>query len=81
MPSMLMATLQGLVSSILLYAAFCAPVAAYALLRVGSGEMAWFTAVAFFLMSLYVTQVCVRLDGWGGVGGWGLRGWGVEGVE
>lgn len=69
MPSMLMATLQGLVSSVFVYAAFCGALAAYALLRYHSGEMAWFTCVAFFLMSLYVTQVggCVRQRGleWG----------------
>lgn len=63
MPSMLMATLQGAVSCLLLYAALAAPVAGYALARYGSGEMAWFTAVAFFLMSLYVTQVCITMLG------------------
>ena len=57
MPSMLMATLQGLVCCALLYVLLAAPVAGYALRRYGSGEMAWFTAVAFFLMSMYVTQV------------------------
>jgi hypothetical protein len=54
---MVMATLQGLVSSVFVYVAFCGPMAAYALLKHGSGEMAWFTCVAFLLMSLYVTQV------------------------
>lgn len=58
---MLMATLQGLVASALLYAAFCGPMAVYALLRYGSGEMAWFTCAAFFLAAMYVTQVrCSR---------------------
>ena len=57
MPSMLMAILQGLVSSAFAYAAACGFMVAYALLRHHSWEMAWFTAVAFLLMSLYVTQV------------------------
>lgn len=57
MPSMVMSTLQGLVSSAFVYAGFCAPLALYAVFKEGSGEMAWFTCVAFFLMSLYITQV------------------------
>ena len=57
MPSMLMATLSGAASCALLYLGLAAPVAGYALLRYGSGEMAWFTAAAFVLMSLYVTLV------------------------
>lgn len=57
MPSMLMAIIQGLVSSAAVYAAFCGIVVLYALLRYRSGEMAWFTAVAFFIMAMYVTQV------------------------
>ena len=48
MPSLLMAPLQGVVCCALLYVLLAAPVAGYALR---------FTAVAFFLMSMYVTQV------------------------
>jgi hypothetical protein len=63
MPSMLMATLQGLVSSILLYLLLCAPMGGYVVGRYGGGgDMAWFVVVAFFLASLFVTQVGRRRD-------------------
>lgn len=64
MPSMLMATAQGLACCALLYALLAAPVAGYALGRYGSGEMAWFSAAAFWLMAMWITQV--------GAGGWCL---------
>lgn len=54
---MVMATLQGFVSSLFVYAAFCVPLALYGLFKGRSGEMAWFTGVAFFLMAVYITQV------------------------
>lgn len=52
-----MATLQGLACCALLYALLAAPVAGYALGRYGSGEMAWFTAASFWLMSMWITQL------------------------
>jgi hypothetical protein len=55
---MVMATLQGVVSSVLLYLLLCAPMAGYVFGRYGGGEMVWFVAVAFFLACMFVTQVC-----------------------
>ncbi|KAI8462601.1 MAG: hypothetical protein J3K34DRAFT_447396, partial [Monoraphidium minutum] len=60
MPSMLLAILQGLASAALVYVAFTLPVAGYALLRYRSARMAWFTAVAFFIMAMYITQATVN---------------------
>jgi len=57
MPSMLMAIVQSLVSSLFAYSGASLLLIAYALLRYRSVEMAWFTAIAFLITALYITQV------------------------
>jgi hypothetical protein len=57
MPSMLMAIVQCLVSSVFAYLGACGFMVAYALARYRSWEMAIFTSVAFYIMSVYITQV------------------------
>jgi hypothetical protein len=54
---MLMAMVQGWCSCLLLFAMSAWLLVAYAVLRFQSWSMAWFSAVTFFLMCMYITQV------------------------
>ncbi len=57
MPSMLLAMVQGLVSCFIMYVLFAGALAVYAVARFQSGEMAWYTALCFYLSAIYITQV------------------------